>query len=109
MNPAIARRRHAKAHAAQHDSGSHEHSESCQHGSCHINVGHSERQLSMLGGGVLAAYGLMKGSLTGLALAAIGGGLLWRGYTGHCQMYEALGHSTADSGNESHERSHAAA
>ncbi len=105
MNPAISRRRRAQSYASHHSGGSHEHSESCQHDSCQINVGHSERQWSMIGGGVLAAYGLMKGSLTGLALAAVGGALAWRGYTGHCQMYDMLGHSTADE-ESSHKRAH---
>jgi hypothetical protein len=105
MNPAISRKRRAQSYASHHDGGSHEHSEGRHHGSCPVNVGHSERQFSMIGGGVLAAYGLMKGSFTGLALAALGGALVWRGYTGHCQMYEMLGHSTTEneqSSNQGH-------
>jgi len=64
-----------------------------QHGQ--INVGEFERQMSMIGGTVLAAYGLLRGSFSGLALAAIGGALIWRGHTGHCEMYHMLGHSSA--------------
>ena len=60
-----------------------------------INVGEFERQISMIGGTVLAGYGLLRGSLTGLALAAIGGALIWRGHTGHCEVYHLLGHSSA--------------
>lgn len=50
----------------------------------------------MVGGTVLAVYGLMSRSLTGLGLAAIGGALIWRGHTGHCYCYEMLGHNSAD-------------
>ena len=64
-----------------------------QHGT--INVGEFERQISMIGGTVLAGYGLLRGRFTGLALAAIGGALIWRGHTGHCEMYHMLGHSSA--------------
>lgn len=95
MNPAIARKRRAKAQAMENTHRKHDHPHS-QDGGQEINVGQMERQASMFGGGLLAAYGLTRGSLTGLALAAIGGALLWRGYTGHCQMYQMLGHSTAD-------------
>ena len=60
-----------------------------------INVGDMERQFSMIGGTALAVYGLARGSFTGLALAGIGAALIWRGHTGHCQMYEMLGHNSA--------------
>src|SRR5205823_14141950 len=56
-----------------------------------INVGDEERWLSAAAGGALAAYGLTRGSLSGLAVAALGGCLVWRGVSGHCQMYNALG------------------
>lgn len=95
MNPAIARRRRARiADARQREEGSHE-----RQPVCHVaNVGQTERQISLLGGGILAAYGLMRGSLSGLALAALGGALVWRGYSGHCELYHAMGHSSADDG-----------
>jgi len=60
-----------------------------------INVGPSERMISLLGGGLLAAFGLSRGSLTGLALAAAGGALAYRGFTGNCSVYNAMGVSTA--------------
>jgi uncharacterized membrane protein len=60
------------------------------------NVGEAERLLSLIGGGALAAFGLMRGGLAGLALGLVGGGLLYRGATGHCHLYGALGVSTAD-------------
>jgi uncharacterized membrane protein len=60
-----------------------------------VNVGEAERVLSALGGGALAIYGLTRGTLSGLLLSALGGGLLYRGATGSCSMYRALGISTA--------------
>ena len=62
-----------------------------------VNVGEFERQISLVSGTVLAVCGLLRGSLSGLGLAAIGAGLIWRGHTGHCEVYHALGHSSADS------------
>jgi len=67
-----------------------------QHGM--VNVGEFERQISMIGGAVLAGYGLLRGSWSGLGLAAIGGALIWRGHTGHCEVYHRLGHSSAEAG-----------
>jgi uncharacterized membrane protein len=60
-----------------------------------VNVGDAERLACALGGGALAAYGLTRGTLGGLFLAALGGGLLYRGLTGHCPMYQSLGVNTA--------------
>jgi uncharacterized membrane protein len=61
-----------------------------------INVGETERIASLVGGSVLAIAGLTRGSLSGLGLAAIGGALAYRGITGHCSLYGALGMSTAE-------------
>ncbi len=61
------------------------------------NVGTTERVLSLLGGGVLAAYGLSRRNTRGLLLAGIGGALIYRGATGHCDVYQALRLSSADS------------
>ena len=60
-----------------------------------VNVGEIERWASAIGGGALAVYGLTRGSLPGLALALIGGSLVYRGTTGHCNVYEAMGVSTS--------------
>ncbi len=60
-----------------------------------VNVASIERVVSTVGGGALALFGLSRRSLGGVALAAAGGGLLYRGVTGHCHMYGALGVSTA--------------
>src|SRR5436309_5065174 len=61
-----------------------------------VNVGDIERLLSVAGGGLLAAVGLRQGSVAGLGLAALGGSLVYRGVTGHCPMYSALGANTAE-------------
>lgn len=60
------------------------------------NVGDLERWASLVGGGALALLGLSRGSLGGLGLAALGGALVYRGASGHCPMYGALGVSTAE-------------
>src|SRR5215212_6705810 len=62
-----------------------------------VNVGEAERLISVLGGAVLGLYGLSRGSLGGLGLAALGGALVCRGLTGQCQMYQSLGLNTAES------------
>jgi uncharacterized membrane protein len=59
------------------------------------NVGDAERILSGIGGGMLVAFGLSRGLLRGLPWTGLGAALLYRGLTGHCQMYEALGINTA--------------
>ncbi|HVF44229.1 MAG TPA: SRPBCC family protein [Pyrinomonadaceae bacterium] len=59
-----------------------------------VNVGQTERWVSALGGGALALYGLTRGSLGGIALALAGAALVQRGYSGHCNLYEAIGYST---------------
>lgn len=59
------------------------------------NVSNSERWLSIAGGGMLAAWGLSRFSLAGTLLAGVGAGLIYRGWTGHCRLYDAVGRSTA--------------
>lgn len=61
-----------------------------------INVGEWERLASVVGGGTLAIVGLTRSSPWGWVLAALGGGLLYRGVTGHCPSYSMLGINTAD-------------
>ena len=61
-----------------------------------INVSQGERWASLIGGGVLACYGLARGTPTGVALSVLGGSLIYRGYTGQCHMYQALGMNTAE-------------
>jgi uncharacterized membrane protein len=78
--------------------GSHRASQCASARRADVNVGDTERWLSMIGGGALAAYGLSRGSLGGLALAAAGGALAYRGFTGHCSLYGTLGLNTAQTG-----------
>jgi uncharacterized membrane protein len=59
------------------------------------NVGQAERWASAIGGGALALYGLTRGNLPGVALALLGASLVYRGTTGHCYAYQALGVNTA--------------
>jgi uncharacterized membrane protein len=59
------------------------------------NVATDERWVSAIAGGLLGAYGLSKRSRGGLGLALLGGALLARGVTGHCNLYQALGVNTA--------------
>lgn len=56
-----------------------------------VNVGQYERWASAIGGGALALYGLTRGTKGGIALALIGGSLAYRGISGHCSLYEAIG------------------
>lgn len=67
-----------------------------ENGGRHINVGNTERWLSMAGGAALALYALKRRSPASLALAAGGAALVGRGATGHCPAYERLGVDTAD-------------
>jgi uncharacterized membrane protein len=60
-----------------------------------VNVGRMERWLSLVAGGALAAYGLKRRELPGGAAAIAGAALLYRGATGHCDVYQALGINSA--------------
>lgn len=66
-----------------------------------INVSQVERLVSVVGGSVLTLYGLTRGTLKGVVLALVGGSLIQRGATGHCDVYEAVGLSTAGSAEDS--------
>src|SRR4051812_34028232 len=60
------------------------------------NVSDNERIVSAIAGGGLVTYGISKGGLFGTALSLLGGGLLYRGATGHCHLYSAVDKSTAE-------------
>lgn len=60
------------------------------------NVGDGERVLSVVAGGALALAGARRRDLAGLGLALVGAALVRRGATGHCDVYQQLGVSTAD-------------
>lgn len=66
------------------------------HRHAEINVGRSERKISLLAGSGLVLYALSRRSLGGLALAALGSAVAYRGLTGHCHGYKLLGLNTAD-------------
>lgn len=59
-----------------------------------VNLSSRERWTSA-GAGVafatLAVWGLLRRRFWGIPLAMIGAGLAWRGITGHCDIYAALG------------------
>ena len=55
------------------------------------NVELPERIGSVAAGAALALFGLSRRSWSGLALALLGGGLLYRGSTGYCALYHQLG------------------
>lgn len=60
-----------------------------------VNLSNPERWAAGIGGGLLALYGLGRRGLKGTALALLGGGLVYRGVTGHCEVYKALGINTS--------------
>ncbi len=60
-----------------------------------VNVGETERWASVMGGGLLALYGLTRFKLSGFLLAALGADLVYRGATGHDVLYQQLGFNTA--------------
>jgi uncharacterized membrane protein len=60
------------------------------------NVSDGERFGSMAAGALLLLTGLPRGGLRGIVSILAGGGLLYRGITGHCHLYEALGVDTAE-------------
>ena len=59
-----------------------------------LNVDSQERWASVIAGGLLTLYGLSKRSRGGMGLALLGGSLIARGATGHCDLYQAFGINT---------------
>ncbi len=55
------------------------------------NLGNVERVASIAGGALLLAYGLRRRSRAGLSLAWTGAGLVYRGVSGWCALYQTLG------------------
>ena len=57
-----------------------------------------------MGGGALALYGLargfQRGAWDGFVMALVGGALVYRGVTGHCDFYEIAGINTAGTEGE---------
>jgi uncharacterized membrane protein len=79
--------------------------ESGANGKPRLNVGGAERLASLAGGGLLALFGLSRGTTKGLLLASIGSALAYRGATGHCQVYQALGLNSTPRGRQTAIRS----
>jgi uncharacterized membrane protein len=65
--------------------------------SLETNVGKPERVVSALTGGALIAYGLKRRDTVGVLLSLLGGGLAFRGATGHCEVYKKLGLDSSNS------------
>jgi uncharacterized membrane protein len=61
-----------------------------------VNMSEPDRIVSSVGGASLAIYGISRKDMAGLAIALAGGYLLYRGATGHCHTYEALGLDMSD-------------
>lgn len=64
------------------------------------NVGNIERIASAVGGGALLGYALMARTRTSIPLGLLGAGLLYRGATGQCEAYRALGINTASAADD---------
>ncbi|HEX8324687.1 MAG TPA: SRPBCC family protein [Tepidisphaeraceae bacterium] len=60
------------------------------------NISDGERAVSVAAGAIVALMGLKRGTLPGFIAAGVGGALIYRGVTGHCHAYQALGVSTAN-------------
>ena len=65
-------------------------------GKTRANVGKTERIVSLAAGSILGLLGLRRRDALGLLIGGVGGGLLYRGATGHCHTYQALGIDTTD-------------
>lgn len=70
------------------------------------NVSNPERLLSAVTGGALIAYGLKRRGKLGILLSLVGGGLAFRGTTGHCEVYNQIGVDTAHPENTRAQKIH---
>lgn len=58
------------------------------------NIGTSERVLSVIAGGFILGLGvkkILKSPVTGFSGLTLGGALIYRGVTGHCDVKKMLG------------------
>lgn len=69
-------------------------------GSSKMNVGTSERIISVAGGLLLSYWSLKRKGLTRAVLATAGVPLLYRAISGYCSLNEAIGRDTAGEANE---------
>jgi hypothetical protein len=66
------------------------------------NLNEAERKLSIAAGAALFGFGLLSaGRLRGLLLTGIGAAAIYRGVTGHCHFYDAMGIDTSAETSES--------
>lgn len=63
------------------------------------NVGGTERLASAVAGSLLTLWGLRRRGGVGFGAAALGAELLYRGASGHCKAYSALGINTEERGH----------
>lgn len=61
-----------------------------------VNVGRVERWTSLIAGGALAAYAIKRRTPASGMAALAAAELMYRGATGHCHLYQALGINHAD-------------
>ena len=63
------------------------------------NVNGLERLVSVAAGGALAAYAYRRKDWAALGLGVVGGALIERGVSGHCNVYDAMGLTSAGEGS----------
>jgi uncharacterized membrane protein len=61
-----------------------------------INVGTTERRVSVIGGAILTFYELTRLDLKSIVLALLAGSAIYRGITGHSFLYQAFGVNTCE-------------
>lgn len=66
-----------------------------------VNVGEQERLVSVVGGGLLALWGLGHKGVFRLGALGLAADLIHRGVTGECVVYKSLGLNTAKQGHNS--------
>jgi uncharacterized membrane protein len=64
-------------------------------GASGVNVGTTERWISLIAGVPLTCYGLVRLGFGGITLVLLGGSAIYRGVTGHSLLYQALEVNTA--------------
>lgn len=69
--------------------------ESSRENTSFVNVSENERRLSLLAGLGLLLFGMRQRGWRGVAMMLIGGELVYRGATGFCWVYRALGMNSA--------------
>ena len=69
--------------------------------STEVNVGSTERLLSVASGLLLLGWGIYRRGLLGYGAMSIAAALCDRGIRGHCGVYSALGKTTAEPPGES--------